>query len=69
MSKPLVYSKNKALCLNWEHFSLNLRDALGYEIKTLRIKTPEEMMALYFHLCNEKVLAARSRLYKKMLAF
>lgn len=69
MSKPLGYPKNKALCLNREHFSLNLLDDWGYEIKTLRVKTPEEMRALYFHLCNEKALAARPRLYKKMLAY
>ena len=68
MSKPLGYSKNKALCLNREHFSVNLLDDWGYEIKTLRVRTPEEMRALYFHLCNEKALAARPRLYKNMLA-
>lgn len=67
LSKPLGYSKNKDLCLSRESFSLNLMDDWGHKMNTLRVNTPKSMRPLYFHLSNEKALAARPLLYKKLL--
>ena len=67
MAMPLGFLKNKLLCLSRENFSLNLLDDWGCHLNTLRVRTPHKLRPLYYHLRNEKALAARPRLYKKLL--
>ena len=69
MKKPVGYLQNKNLCLSRESFSLNLLNDWGLEQKTLRVHTPGEYRPLYFHLCNERAIAARPYLYTKMLKY
>ena len=64
---PLEYKENQQHCLARENFSLNLLDDWGCTIKTLRVKTPLNIRSLFYHLQNEKTIAAIHYLYKKML--
>ena len=67
MVKPLGYDANKDLCNSREDFSCNLLDDWGCKMRTLRVRTPESMRPLYYHLQNERAIAARPKLYKKIL--